>query len=138
MRTILCPPSCGSVYSICTTISYFMFGIVAIFDCFSLYLATDFDCTPVETMATLLLQSLQRIPDVAESRSRHLVPLFLKFMGYGDGSIFRYLVDKLCYFCSLDLLGSSVHVDTFFQLRTSAVLIHICLKNVKANNGKLF
>ncbi|XP_039847986.1 small subunit processome component 20 homolog isoform X2 [Panicum virgatum] len=69
----------------------------SIFDCFSLYLATDFDCTPVETMATLLLQSLQRIPDVAESRSRHLVPLFLKFMGYDDGSIFSadsYMPEK--------------------------------------------
>lgn len=91
--------------SICTAVSYSMFGIAAIFDCFSFYLATDFDCTPVETMATLLLQSLQRIPDVAESRSRHLIPLFLKFMGYeyDDGSIFRYLVDKLSYFCSLYL-----------------------------------
>ncbi|CAO2170436.1 unnamed protein product [Urochloa humidicola] len=57
----------------------------SIFDCFNFYLASDFDCTPVETMATLLLQSLQRIPDIAESRSRHLVPLFLKFMGYDDG-----------------------------------------------------
>ncbi|KAG2589626.1 small subunit processome component 20 homolog [Panicum virgatum] len=69
----------------------------SIFDCFSLYLATDFNCTPVETMATLLLQCLQRIPDVAESRSRHLVPLFLKFMGYGDGSIFSadsYMPEK--------------------------------------------
>lgn len=82
-------------------ISYFMFGIAAILDCFSLFLATDFDCTPVETMATLLLQSLQRIHDVAESRSRHLVPLFLKFMGYDDVSVFRYLF-KL-YFCCLDL-----------------------------------
>uniref|UniRef100_K3XDN4 Uncharacterized protein n=1 Tax=Setaria italica TaxID=4555 RepID=K3XDN4_SETIT len=71
----------------------------SIFDCFSFYLATDFDCTPVETMATLLLQSLQRIPDVAESRSRHLIPLFLKFMGYeyDDGSIFSadsYMPEK--------------------------------------------
>ncbi|KAL6615458.1 hypothetical protein ACP70R_037728 [Stipagrostis hirtigluma subsp. patula] len=56
-----------------------------ILDCFGLYLAVDFDCTPVETIATLLLQSLQRIPDVAQSRSRQLVPLFLNFMGYDDG-----------------------------------------------------
>nr|CAB3473394.1 unnamed protein product [Digitaria exilis] len=78
-------------------ISYFMFGIAAILDCFSLFLATDFDCTPVETMATLLLQSLQRIHDVAESRSRHLVPLFLKFMGYDDVSVFSadsYMPEK--------------------------------------------
>ncbi|WVZ69932.1 hypothetical protein U9M48_018646 [Paspalum notatum var. saurae] len=69
----------------------------SIFECFSLYLATEIDCTPAETIATLLLQSLQRIPDVAESRSRHLVPLFLNFMGYDDGSIFSadsYMPDK--------------------------------------------
>lgn len=60
----------------------------SIFDCFNLYLAMDIDCTPVETIAILLLQSLQKIPDVAESRSRYLVPLFLNFMGYDDGSIF--------------------------------------------------
>ncbi|KAF8670965.1 hypothetical protein HU200_050235 [Digitaria exilis] len=69
----------------------------SILDCFSLFLATDFDCTPVETMATLLLQSLQRIHDVAESRSRHLVPLFLKFMGYDDVSVFSadsYMPEK--------------------------------------------
>uniref|UniRef100_A0A0D9V2B9 Uncharacterized protein n=1 Tax=Leersia perrieri TaxID=77586 RepID=A0A0D9V2B9_9ORYZ len=59
----------------------------SIYDCFSIYLATDFDCTPLETVATLLLQSLQKIPDVAESRSRHLVPLFLTFMGYDNSNI---------------------------------------------------
>ncbi|KAF0916337.1 hypothetical protein E2562_005936 [Oryza meyeriana var. granulata] len=59
----------------------------SIFDCFSVYLATDFDCTPLETVATLLLQSLQKIPDVAESCSRHLVPLFLTFMGYDNSNI---------------------------------------------------
>ncbi|KAG8051514.1 hypothetical protein GUJ93_ZPchr0001g29715 [Zizania palustris] len=59
----------------------------SIFDCFNVYLATYFDCTPLETVATLLLQSLQKIPDVAESRSRHLVPLFLTFMGYDNSSI---------------------------------------------------
>ncbi|TVU34273.1 hypothetical protein EJB05_16104 [Eragrostis curvula] len=69
----------------------------SILDCFSLYLAMDFDCTPDETIATLLLQSLQRIPDVAESRSRQLIPLFLNFMGYDDVSIISadsYISDK--------------------------------------------
>uniref|UniRef100_A0ACD5UJH9 Uncharacterized protein n=1 Tax=Avena sativa TaxID=4498 RepID=A0ACD5UJH9_AVESA len=69
----------------------------SIFDCFSLYLDMDFDCTPPETIATLLLQALHKIPDVAESCSRHLVPLFLNFMGYTDGSITSvhlYMSDK--------------------------------------------
>lgn len=110
----LYPSSFGSFYSFCTAVSYFMFGIAAIFDCFNLYLAMDFDCTPVETMATLLLQSLQRIPDVAESRSRHLMPLFLNFMGYDDGIIFRYLAGKLSYFYSLTF-GSPILVDSFLN-----------------------
>uniref|UniRef100_A0A0D3EQK8 Uncharacterized protein n=1 Tax=Oryza barthii TaxID=65489 RepID=A0A0D3EQK8_9ORYZ len=59
----------------------------SIFDCFSIYLSTNYDCTPLETVATLLLQSLQKISDVAESRSRHLVPLFLTFMGYDNSNI---------------------------------------------------
>ncbi|KAM0879606.1 hypothetical protein ACQ4PT_034126 [Festuca glaucescens] len=69
----------------------------SIFDCFSLYLATDYDYTPLETIATLLLKALQKIPDVAESCSRHLIPLFLNFMGYTDGSITSvdsYMSDK--------------------------------------------
>ncbi|KAK9671440.1 hypothetical protein RND81_12G030400 [Saponaria officinalis] len=32
----------------------------------------------------LLLQALQKIPNVTESRSRQVVPLFLRFMGYKD------------------------------------------------------
>lgn len=59
----------------------------SIFDCFSIYLSTNYDYTPLETVATLLLQSLQKISDVAESRSRHLVPLFLTFMGYDNSNI---------------------------------------------------
>lgn len=59
----------------------------SIFECFSTYIVTVFEYTPLETIATLLLQSLQKIPDVAESSSRHLVPLFLNFMGYNDSSI---------------------------------------------------
>jgi len=33
---------------------------------------------------SLLLQALQKIPAVAESHSRQIVPLFLKFLGYKD------------------------------------------------------
>jgi hypothetical protein len=86
---VLKSTSCAFADS-CIDISYFIFDFAAIFDCFSLYLATDYDCTPPETIATLLLQALQKIPDVAESCSRHLVPLFLNFMGYTDGIVTRY------------------------------------------------
>ncbi|XP_073005480.1 uncharacterized protein [Typha latifolia] len=53
-------------------------------DCFNLYVAPDFDCTPCMTVTVLLLQALQKISHIAESRSRQLIPLFLNFMGYND------------------------------------------------------
>ncbi|WOK99438.1 small subunit processome component [Canna indica] len=56
--------------------------------CFNLFLDPDFDCTPCTMITVLLLQSLQKIPDIAESRSRQLIPLFLKFLGYGSGDCF--------------------------------------------------
>ncbi|KAG1347740.1 hypothetical protein COCNU_06G015690 [Cocos nucifera] len=55
--------------------------------CFNMFLYPDSDSTPCMTIMTLLLQSLQKIPDIAESRSRQLIPLFLKFMGYDDENI---------------------------------------------------
>jgi CBS domain containing-hemolysin-like protein len=91
-----------------------MFGIAAIFDYFGLYLATDFDCTPVETIAALLLQSLQRIPDVAESRSLHLIPLFLNFMGYDDSGVVRYLY-KIIDFCTYRLKLRNLIIDAFAE-----------------------
>lgn len=62
---------------------------------FKLFLAPTFDCTPSVTIITLLLQSLQKISNIAESRSRQLIPLFLKFLGYGANDNFRYhFIDK--------------------------------------------
>lgn len=55
-------------------------------ECFNFFLAPEYDCTPCVTVVSLLLQSLQKIPDIAESRSRQLVPLFLNFLGYDDDS----------------------------------------------------
>ncbi|PKA51950.1 hypothetical protein AXF42_Ash008179 [Apostasia shenzhenica] len=52
--------------------------------CFSIYLAEDFESNPCKTVMALLLQALQKIPDIVESHSRQLVPLFLKFLGYTD------------------------------------------------------
>ncbi|XP_042384346.1 U3 small nucleolar RNA-associated protein 20-like isoform X1 [Zingiber officinale] len=57
---------------------------------FKLYLAPAFDCTPSVTIITLLLHSLQKISDIAESRSRQLIPLFLKFLGYGANDNFSF------------------------------------------------
>nr|CAD1819808.1 unnamed protein product [Ananas comosus var. bracteatus] len=57
---------------------------ISLFECFDLYLVPDSDCTPCMTVTVSLLQSLQKIPEIAESRSRQLIPLFLNFMGYTD------------------------------------------------------
>ncbi|PSS35668.1 Small subunit processome component like [Actinidia chinensis var. chinensis] len=49
---------------------------------FNLFVSPTFDNTPCATVLSLLIQSLQKVPIVIESRSRQIVPLFLKFMGY--------------------------------------------------------
>ncbi|XP_057982940.1 uncharacterized protein LOC131167895 isoform X2 [Malania oleifera] len=51
-------------------------------DCFNQFTNRSHDSTPCATVLSLLLQSLQKIPNVVESRSRQIIPLFLKFLGY--------------------------------------------------------
>ncbi|KAF2288992.1 hypothetical protein GH714_023309 [Hevea brasiliensis] len=51
---------------------------------FTSFAAPTSDSTPYATVLSSLLQSLQKIPSVAESRSRQIVPLFLKFLGYNN------------------------------------------------------
>ncbi|XP_039130786.1 LOW QUALITY PROTEIN: small subunit processome component 20 homolog [Dioscorea cayenensis subsp. rotundata] len=57
----------------------------ALSDYFKRFLAPDSDNTPCATVMTLLLKSLQKVPELAESRSRQLIPLFLKYLGYREG-----------------------------------------------------
>ncbi|XP_045811204.1 small subunit processome component 20 homolog isoform X1 [Trifolium pratense] len=52
--------------------------------CFKLFVHHESDSTPSSTILTLLLQALQKIPTVIESRSRQFIPLFLKFLGYNN------------------------------------------------------
>ncbi|KAI4375205.1 hypothetical protein MLD38_013104 [Melastoma candidum] len=47
------------------------------------FLSSSYDSTPPESVLSLLIQSLQKIPAIIEARSRHVVPLFLRFLGYG-------------------------------------------------------
>nr|GLL39955.1 small subunit processome component 20 homolog [Ipomoea trifida] len=49
---------------------------------FCSYRCSMSDSTPSATVLSLLIQSLQRVPSVVESRSRQIIPLFLKFLGY--------------------------------------------------------
>ncbi|CAA6658531.1 unnamed protein product [Spirodela intermedia] len=50
-------------------------------NCFNLSMATHSDSTPRGTVLGLLIRTLQKVPDIAEARSRQVVPLFLKFLG---------------------------------------------------------
>lgn len=105
------------------------FPFADLFDCFSLFLAPDFDSTPCMTVVVLLLQSLQKIPDIAESRSRQLVPLFLKFLGYGADDHLRYLL--IYFFIILCRFGYSAFILKVSQLLTVAVLNHTMLMLAK-------
>ncbi|CAA2935324.1 small subunit processome component 20 homolog [Olea europaea subsp. europaea] len=49
---------------------------------FNSFVFPSFDSTPCATVLSLLIQSLQKIPSIAESRNRQIIPLFLKFLGY--------------------------------------------------------
>ncbi|KAI5069079.1 hypothetical protein GOP47_0015380 [Adiantum capillus-veneris] len=46
------------------------------------YLHKDGESTDVGTIATLLLKAAQKVPSVAEGRTRQLIPLFLTFIGH--------------------------------------------------------
>ncbi|KAL7121582.1 hypothetical protein ACP275_02G190700 [Erythranthe tilingii] len=50
--------------------------------CFNSEISPLFDSTPHATVLSLLIQSLQKVPSIAESHSQQIVPLFLQFLGY--------------------------------------------------------
>ncbi|KAJ8770561.1 hypothetical protein K2173_018052 [Erythroxylum novogranatense] len=54
---------------------------------FNSFLAPEFDSTPNSTVISSLLQSLQKLSSSAESHSRQIVPLFLKFLGYNNDNL---------------------------------------------------
>ncbi|THG05804.1 hypothetical protein TEA_026415 [Camellia sinensis var. sinensis] len=54
---------------------------------FNLFVSPPSDSNPGTTVWSLLIQSLQKIPTVIESRSRQIVPLFLMFMGYNMNDV---------------------------------------------------
>ncbi|KAA8534172.1 hypothetical protein F0562_031635 [Nyssa sinensis] len=54
---------------------------------FNLYVTPASDSTPCTTILCLLIQSLQNVPAITESRSRQIIPLFLKFLGYDNDDL---------------------------------------------------
>ncbi|KAL6970991.1 hypothetical protein U1Q18_030673 [Sarracenia purpurea var. burkii] len=59
---------------------------------FNLFVSPASDNTPSTTVLSLLIQSLQKVPTPIESRSRQIVPLFLKFMGYDINNAVRLVL----------------------------------------------
>jgi hypothetical protein len=45
--------------------------------------------TDASMLVVLLLKAAQKVPKLAEGRTRHLVPLFLTFVGQNDGDLER-------------------------------------------------
>lgn len=64
------------------------------------------DSTPHATVLSLLLQSLQKISSVVESRSRQILSLLLEFLGYDSNDLARWLILQMSY----------VLLDTCFYL----------------------
>ncbi|KAI3823108.1 hypothetical protein L1987_04536 [Smallanthus sonchifolius] len=50
--------------------------------CFNQFVGSSYDDIPTPTVLSLLIKSLQKVSTFAESRSRQIIPLFLKFLGY--------------------------------------------------------
>ncbi|KAK9072479.1 hypothetical protein SSX86_008913 [Deinandra increscens subsp. villosa] len=50
--------------------------------CFNQFVGPSYDDTPTPTVLSLLIKSLQKVSTFVESRSRQIIPLFLKFLGY--------------------------------------------------------
>lgn len=59
---------------------------------FRSYVCSVSDGASCATVFSLLIQCLQRIPSVAESRSRQIIPLFLKFLGYSIEDLKRCIL----------------------------------------------
>ncbi|XP_047962279.1 small subunit processome component 20 homolog [Salvia hispanica] len=65
--------------------------------CFNSDIVVVFDSTPRATILSLLIQSLQKVPVIAESHSQQIVPLFLKYLGYNGEeatSVESYTLDR--------------------------------------------
>ncbi|KAK1435340.1 hypothetical protein QVD17_01101 [Tagetes erecta] len=50
--------------------------------CFNQFVGSSYDDIPTPTVLSLLIKSLQKVSTFVESRSRQIIPLFLKFLGY--------------------------------------------------------
>ncbi|KAH9312457.1 hypothetical protein KI387_027492, partial [Taxus chinensis] len=56
-------------------------------DQFKNFLHHSSECTTVNMVVSLLIRTAQKVPKLAEARSRQIIPLFLSFLGYSDQDI---------------------------------------------------
>ncbi|XP_022846936.1 small subunit processome component 20 homolog isoform X2 [Olea europaea var. sylvestris] len=64
---------------------------------FNSFVFPSFDSTPCTTVLSLMIQSLQKVPSIAESQDRQIIPLFLKFLGYSVddlSSVASHTIDR--------------------------------------------
>ncbi|KAJ0093493.1 hypothetical protein Patl1_26060 [Pistacia atlantica] len=71
---------------------------------FNIFVSPASDSTPRATLLSLLLQALQKIPFVVESRSQRIISLLLEFLGYDSTDLTRVV-------CLIDLLVGSFNSD---------------------------
>lgn len=57
--------------------------------CFNAFVAPSYDGISSANVLSLLIKSLQKVPTLVESRSRQVIPLFLKFLGYEVSDLSR-------------------------------------------------
>ncbi|XP_031736395.1 small subunit processome component 20 homolog isoform X2 [Cucumis sativus] len=55
--------------------------------CFRSFVVPSTDSTPLFTLLSLVLQSLQKNSTIVESQSQRMLPLFLTFLGYSTGHV---------------------------------------------------
>lgn len=60
-----------------------------LFTSFNAFVGPSFDDLASPTVLSLLIKSLQLVSAVVESKSRQVIPLFLKFLGYEADDLSR-------------------------------------------------
>ena len=63
--------------------------------CFRSFVVPSTDSTPLFTLLSLVLQSLQKNSTIVESQSQRMLPLFLTFLGYSTGHVDRWFINGL-------------------------------------------
>lgn len=66
-----------------------LFHSAGLMERFNSFLFQPYNGTPTADVASLLLKTLQKVPNVAQSHASDILPLLLKFMGYNTENPMR-------------------------------------------------